>query len=260
MRVLILVLLSVTSSGCVAACVPAGNVGVMTKFGSVQEEMLSEGFAFKSPLHRVRNFSVRTVEITEETDVPSSEGLIVHLDVSLLYRLDPVRVQRLYQSVGPDFRVVVVQPTLRSAIRDVTSAHLAEDLYGPARATIATQIQEVLERTLEPRGIVVEQILLRSVGLPQTLLTAIEAKQQADQQAQQMVFVLERERQEAERKRIEAQGVADFQTIVSEGISDELLEWKGIEATLELATSPNAKTLIVGGGENGLPVILNSER
>jgi regulator of protease activity HflC (stomatin/prohibitin superfamily) len=259
-RVLFVVALSVFSSGCIASCVPAGHTGVMTRFGAVQETTLSEGFNFKAPWHWVTKLDIRTLELMEATDVPSSEGMIVHLDVSLLYRIDPERVATLYQTVGVNYQGRIITPTFRSAIRDVTAEHQAEDLYGPGRETMAAEIVDSLEAELEPRGIIVEQVLLRGIGLPPTLINAIEAKQTADQQAQQMVFVLERETQEAERKRIEAQGIADFQTIVSEGISDELLEWKGIEATLELATSPNAKTLIVGGGENGLPVILNSER
>lgn len=259
-RMIVLALLSVLSSGCVASCVPAGHVGVMTRFGAVQETMLSEGFTFKAPWHWVTKLSIRTLEQMESTDVPSSEGLIVHLDVSLLHSLNPAQVGTLYQTVGSNYEGIIVVPTLRSAIRDVTAEHPAEDLYGPGRETMATEILERLQSELGPRGIVAEQVLLRSIGLPETLLTAIENKQRADQEAQQMVFVIDRETQEAERKRIEAAGIRDFQNIVSDGITDDLLRWKGIEATLELATSNNAKTLIVGGGGDGLPVILNAER
>jgi regulator of protease activity HflC (stomatin/prohibitin superfamily) len=260
MRIIVLVLLAFSSAGCIASCVPAGHVGVMTRFGAVQETTLSEGFSFKAPWHWVTKISIRTLEQMESTDVPSSEGLIVHLDVSLLHSLDPARVGQLYQTVGSNYEGVIVVPTLRSAIRDVTAEHRAEDLYGPGRETITAEILDRLVVVLEPRGIIAEQVLLRSIGLPKTLLDAIENKQRTDQEAQQMVFVINRETQEAERKRIEAAGIRDFQQIVSDGITQDLLEWKGIEATLALATSSNAKTLIVGGGSNGLPVILNTER
>jgi regulator of protease activity HflC (stomatin/prohibitin superfamily) len=159
--------------------------------------------------------------------------------------------------VGPNYEEVVVKPQFRSAIRGITVSHDAKDLYTSSRELIANEIFHDLEVNLGKRGMVVETILLRKVDLPKLVVEAINAKLAADQQAQQMRFVLDKERQEAERKRIEAQGIQDFQRIISQGLSEQLLRWKGIETTRALAESPNSKTVIIGG-RDGLPLILNT--
>jgi prohibitin 1 len=191
--------------------------------------------------------------------VPSSEGLIMRLEASLLYRLDPQRAPDVYQTLGRDYAAVVITSNFRSVMRAVTSAHTASALYSEGRETVARQMLDHMQQALTPRGIVVENVLLRDIVLPDTLRQAIEAKQQADQEAQRMNFVLQRETQEAERKRIEAQGIADFQRIVAQGISQQLLEWKGIEATMEVAKSQNAKVIVIGNPKNGLPLIFPSQ-
>jgi len=142
----------------------------------------------------------------------------------------------------------------------VTAANSASSLYSDGREGIALQILEDVRRQVAPRGIVVEHVLLRDLQLPDSLKHAIEAKQQAQQDAQRMEFVLQRERQEAERKRVEASGIKDFQDIVSQGISEKLLEWKGIEATVELVKSQNSKVIVVGNSKTGLPLIYSGER
>src|SRR5439155_17568990 len=142
-----------------------------------------------------------------------------------------------------------------SAIRTATAAHNANALYTGAREEGAKQVQKVLEEQLGPRGIIIESVLLRDIQLPPMLKQSIEAKQQAEQDALRMTFILQKEKQEAERKRIEAQGIADFQRIVAQGFSPALLEWKGIEATEKLATSSNAKVVLIGSPRNGLPII-----
>jgi regulator of protease activity HflC (stomatin/prohibitin superfamily) len=141
----------------------------------------------------------------------------------------------------------------------VTAAHTASALYSDARESIAQQMLVEMRKIVQPRGIMIENVLLRDIKLPQTLKASIEAKQQADQDAQRMNFVLQKERQEAERKRIEAQGISDFQRIVTQGISQQLLDWKGIEATIEIAKSPNAKVVVIGNPKNGLPVIFSGQ-
>jgi regulator of protease activity HflC (stomatin/prohibitin superfamily) len=191
--------------------------------------------------------------------VPSSEGLIIGLETSLLYRLEPERAAEVYQKIGPRYIEVVVIPNLRSVMRAVTAAHTANVLYSDGRELVAQQMLDQLKKILDVRGVTVENVLLRDITLPDTLRTAIESKQQADQQSQQMQFVLQRERQEADRKRIEAQGVADFQRIVSTGISDQLLQWKGIEATEKLVNSTNSKIVVIGNPKNGLPLILGGQ-
>lgn len=236
--------------------VPSGHVAVITLFGRVTGKMLDEGIHLINPLADVHEMSVRTQELKEQASVPSNEGLIVTLDTSLLYRLDAARAAEAFQKIGPRYVQVVLEPNLRSAIRAVTSMHSANALYTSGREEVALRIQETLVKELTGRGIIIEAILLRDVQLPQMLKAAIEQKQQAEQESLRMSFILQKEKQEAERKRIEAQGIADFQRIVAAGISQQLLEWKGIEATEKLATSSNAKVVVIGSGKSGLPLIL----
>jgi len=194
--------------------------------------------------------------VDDGVDDAVDEGLTISLDTSLLFRLDKNMAAQVYQSVGADYAEKIVEPTLRAAIRAATSAHTANALYTNARELVQSQIQEELTKQLAPRGVVVENVLLRDVQLPAMLKSSIEAKQQAEQDALRMSFILQKEKQEAERKRIEAQGIADFQKIVATGISPQLLEWKGIEATEKLAASSNAKVVIIGNSKNGLPLVL----
>jgi len=236
--------------------IPTGNVGVLTLFGRVTGETLGEGIHLINPLKSVQKLSVQTQSVKESASVPSNEGLTISLDTSLLFRLDKNMAAQVYQSVGADYGDKIVEPTLRAAIRAATSAHTANALYTNARELVQQQIQEELTKQLAPRGVVVENVLLRDVQLPAMLKSSIEAKQQAEQDALRMSFILQKEKQEAERKRIEAQGIADFQKIVATGISPQLLEWKGIEATEKLATSANAKVVIIGNPKNGLPLVL----
>lgn len=248
--VLLFLLMASTTS------IPTGNVGVLTLFGRVTGETLAEGIHVLNPLKSVQKLSVQTQSVKESASVPSNEGLTISLDTSLLFRLDKNMAAQVYQSVGADYGDKIVEPTLRAAIRAATSAHTANALYTNARELVQQQIQDELAKQLAPRGVVVENVLLRDVQLPAMLKSSIEAKQQAEQDALRMSFILQKEKQEAERKRIEAQGIADFQKIVATGISPQLLEWKGIEATEKLATSANAKVVIIGNPKNGLPLVL----
>jgi prohibitin 1 len=254
-----IVLVLLIGASCSVTTIETGHVGVMTLFGQVTGEQLPEGIHLINPLKAVTKFSVRTQEQKEVAEVPSSEGLLMHLEASLLYRLDPQRATDVYQKIGVDYVDVVVVPNLRSVMRAVTAAHTANALYSEARETVAYQMLAEMRKALHPRGIEIETVLLRDIKLPATLKAAIEAKQQADQDAQRMNFVLQKERQEAERKRIEAQGISDFQRIVTLGISPALLDWKGIEATMEIAKSPNAKVVVIGNTKNGLPVIFSGQ-
>jgi len=247
--VIILLMASTTS-------IPTGNVGVLTLFGQVTGETLPEGIHLVNPLKSVQKLSIQTQSVKESANVPSNEGLILALDTSLLFRLDKNKAAFVYQTVGDNYAEKIVEPTLRAAIRASTSAHTANALYTNARELVQQQIQDELTAQLAPRGVIVENVLLRDVQLPAMLKGSIEAKQQAEQDALRMSFILQKEKQEAERKRIEAQGIADFQRIVATGISPQLLEWKGIEATEKLATSSNAKVVIIGNPKNGLPLVL----
>jgi regulator of protease activity HflC (stomatin/prohibitin superfamily) len=182
------------------------------------------------------------------------------LEASVLYHLPPERAAQVYQQIGTTYADVLLIPNFRSAIRAVTAANTASALYSDSREDIARQILTELRNQVQPRGVVVENVLLRDLQLPETLKRAIEAKQQAQQEAQRMEFVLQRERQEAERKRMEAAGIKDFQDIVAQGISEKLLEWKGIEATIELSRSANTKVIVVGNSKSGLPLIYAADR
>ncbi len=238
------------------AYVPAGHVGVLTMFGRVTGEVLPEGTHLVNPFKLNNTTSIRTQEVKETASVPSNEGLVLTLDTSLLFRLNPEKAADVFQKVGPNYVEVIVEPNLRAAIRSVTAAHSASALYTGGREEVAQRIHEELDRQLAGRGIEIQSILLRDVQLPQMLRASIEAKQQAEQDALRMSFVLQKEKQEAERKRIEAQGIRDFQQTVAQGISQQLLEWKGIEATERLAISNNAKVVMIGSARTGLPIIL----
>jgi prohibitin 1 len=239
-----------------AASVPAGHVGVLTLFGRVTGEILPEGIHMVNPFKANHVMSVRTQSQKETARVPSQEGLEIALDTSLIFHLKPESAAAVYQQIGPDYVETFIEPNLRSAIREATASHSANTLYSSARAEVQTEIHRTLEGILAPRGIEVESILLRDIQLPATVRTAIEAKQQAEQESLAMNFRLQKERQEADRKRIEAQGIHDFQQIVAQGISSQLLEWKGIEATEALAKSPNSKIVVIGNPKNGLPLVL----
>ena len=257
---LVLIAIAIIGAFSSTSCVRTGHVGVVTMFGRVTGRTLAEGIHLVSPAAVVTELSVKTQEIKERASVPSREGLIMGVEASILYHLDPLQAATLYQKVGPNYADVLLIPTFRSAIRAITAANTAASLYSDARESIARNILEDVQRQVAPRGVVVESVLLRDLQLPDTLKHAIEAKQQAQQEAQRMEYVLQREKQEAERKRVEAAGIKDFQDIVTQGISEKLLEWKGIEATMELVKSPNSKVIVVGNSKNGLPLIYSGEK
>jgi regulator of protease activity HflC (stomatin/prohibitin superfamily) len=239
--------------------VPAGHVGVVDLFGRVNHATRKSGLNVVNPLARVVDMSIKTQEIKEVMDVPSREGLTMQLEASALFHLDPEQAAEVYKSLGPDYVSVILQPQFRSVTRGVTAQYEARALYTSEREQLALAIASELRKLLEPRGITIESTPLRKMTLPARLATAIEEKLGAEQESQRMQFVLAREKQEADRRRIEAQGIADFQRIVSQGINEQLLKWKGIEATQKLAESQNTKVVIVGSGKDGLPVILGGQ-
>ncbi len=244
--------------GSAVTVIPAGHIGVIDFFGNVSDRVLQPGVRFVNPLVDIHKLSVRTRELTETANVPSSEGLVVRLDVTLLYNLNPETAPDVYRTLGKDYESILIIPQLRSHLRGATASFEAKALYTVSREEVATRVLSGLGPELDGRGFVNHQVLLRSITLPDQLRISIEQKLQAEQQSEQMRFVLDRERQEAERKRIEAQGIADFQRIVAQGIDERLLRWKGIEATQALAESNNAKVVVIGG-RDGLPLILNSQ-
>lgn len=239
--------------------VPAGTVGVVDFLGNVSQATLKAGVNLVNPMANVIKFSIKTQEMRETMNVPSKEGLTVQLEISLLFSLDPENVAKIYTEVGADYANVILIPQFRSVVRGVTARYEAKALYTASREKLAGEIREELEKLVLNRGIRIETAALRQIVLPDRLTQAIEEKLQAEQESQRMAFVLKKEEQEAERKRIEAKGIRDFQQIVSKDISDKLLQWKGIEATEKLAQSNNSKVVIIGAGENGLPIILGNK-
>jgi regulator of protease activity HflC (stomatin/prohibitin superfamily) len=206
----------------------------------------------------VHRINCQTLQAEEQTTTPTGEGLLVGLDVSLVYHANPDKASEIYSRYGglSGIEANVVAPEFRSTIRDVTAGFNAVDLYSSRRQEVSATMLNELRKRLEGRGITIEAVLLRNVQMPRQVSDAVEAKLAADQKAQQMEFVLRKETSEAQRKRIEAQGIADFQKIVTAGITPSLLTWKGIEATEKLAESQNSKFVVIGG-KNGLPLILN---
>ena len=239
--------------------IPAGHVGVKDFFGSVSSSVLTPGVHLVFPFTRVVKMSIKTQEVKETAEVPSKEGLTMDLEGSLLFRLDPARAPDIYKTIGPNYQEIAVEPQIRSAIREVTATYEAKALYSAERDKIASETYQLFAKMSQGRGIIAEAVLLRKIGLPAVVANAIQEKLKREQEAEQMKFVLQKESQEAERKRIEAQGVADFQRIVASGISQQLLEWKGIEATEKLALSANTKVVVIGNSKSGLPIILGGE-
>ena len=207
----------------------------------------------------VHRINCRTLQMEERTTTPTGEGLLVGLDVSVVYPADAEMAAEIFSRYGGMVGLVenVVTPEFRSMIRDVTAGFNAVDLYSGRRQEVSENMIAELRKRMVGRGVTIEAVLLRNVQLPKQVSDAVETKLAADQKAQQMEFVLRKEEREAERKRIEARGIADFQRIVTAGITPGLLTWKGIEATERISASPNAKIVIVGSGKSGLPIILN---
>ena len=264
--------------------IPAGHVGVQVLFGKVKPEPLTEGIQLINPFITVQEMSVRTetytMSATSEEGVVrgddsiqalSSDGLSMPLDITIAFRLVGSDAPRVYRDIGADYVEKVIRPASRTAVREAIAGFTAQEAYSTKREALPQMMHDLLtarmKSLLEQRdtfkgatGFIVDQVMLRKIQLPDKVKNAIEAKLEAAQQSEQMQFVLEKERQEAERKRIEAKGVSDFQTIVSQSINVNLLQWKGIEATEALAKSQNAKIVVIGAGKNGLPVILNPEK
>lgn len=238
--------------------IPAGHVGVVDFLGNVSDLTLKSGINLVNPIAKVVKFSIKTQEIKENMNVPSKEGLAVQLEISVLYSMDPENAAKLYKEIGENYRDVILAPHFRSVVRGITSKYEARSLYTAERESLQGEIRNELSKIVQPRGIRVESCPMRQIVLPAGLTVAIEEKLKAEQESQRMTFILRKEEQEAERKRIEAKGIADFQEIVSKGISSQLLQWKGIEATEKLANSNNSKIVIIGSGKNGLPIILGN--
>lgn len=233
--------------------VPAASVGVVSTLGTVQEGALSSGLHVVNPFASVTVFPTRTLLLEEASNVPTEAGLNVQLDVAMLYHIEADKAHTIFTTLGEQYELTYLKPQLASALRGVTGAVQPEALYTSTRNDLQTQLTNTLAAEMTPHGIVVENVLFKNLTLPKLLRESIETKTAAQQEAERMQFVIQRETQEAERKAIEAQGIKDFQNIVSEGISDQLLQWKGIEATERLTQAKNAKLIVLGNDKASIP-------
>ena len=256
----ILILILVTSISLVTSgikVIPPGQVGLVTKFGQVSQ--LDPGLHIITPfVTEVETISTKSNMIQQKNTVPTKEGLAVSLELAVIYHVNETQAADLFVKVGLGYKDILIEPEAESSLRILTADSEAKALYTDSRHQIQTDLKALLQKKLGPRGIIIEDVLLNQITLPSLLLKAIETKAQAEQDALAMQFVIEKEKQEAERKAIEAKGIADFQNIVSEGISSELLQWKGIEATEKLAESQNSKMIFIGNSLEGLPVLLSN--
>ena len=262
-------IIGLTSSAVVQ--VDAGEVGVQSVFGKVQPSILNSGLNFVNPLAKVVVFDAKTQNYTmssvhDEGDkqgddairVLTADGLEVVVDLTVLFRIIPSEAPRVLREIGEDYKDKVVRPITRTMIRDNAVYYDAVALYSLKRNEFQQRIYRDIENNFKKRGLVLEQLLIRNINLPTSVKTTIESKINAEQDAQKMQFVLQKEKQEAERKRVEAQGIADYQKILSTGLSDKQLQYESIIAQKELAKSPNAKVIIMGGGKS-TPIILGNQ-
>lgn len=242
--------------GCVR--VDTGHRGVLFKWigGTQTDQVYAEGVHLVAPWNRMYLYDVRVQDRLETVQILTSNGLSVGLEVSVRFSLRQSDLPQLQMDIGHGYYEKIVKPVLRSEIRKIVGNYTPEELYSTRRTEVEGSVFEEVKTQIEKRPIDVDAVLLRNVDLPPQLKEAIAEKLEEQQRALKMEFVLNRERQEAERKRIEAKGIADFQDIVSKGISENLLRWKGIEATEALSQSANAKVVVIGSGKDGLPLIL----
>lgn len=264
----VLIVLLGLSNSCVKQ-IEAGQVGVQTLFGKTEDKILESGLNLVNPLVQVKIFDIRTQNYTmssvstegdktgdDAIRVLSADGLEVVIDLTVLYKLIPSEAPNVLKKIGEDYKNVVVRPITRTKIRDNAVYYDAVDLYSKKRDQFQVKIYQSIEKDFKARGLVLEQLLIRNISLPASVKTTIESKINAEQDAQKMTFVLQKEQQEAERKRVEAQGIADYQRIINSQISDKLLQYESIKAQKEIALSPNTKVIIMGKGDS--PVIIGN--
>lgn len=244
--------------GLMASCtvIREGEVGVKRTLGTYKEKPFVNGLKWFNP------FTTSVVKVSTQTEnlevalvIPSKEGLNINSEVSILYNVMPMEAPQILRNIGPEFERNIILPVFRSAVADVSARFFAKDMHTGERGKIELEIRDQMMKLLDGKGIEIEAVLLKSIQMPPALARAIEAKLEAEQNAQRMQFVLQQEEQEAQRKRIQAEGVRDAQNIISQGLDPMLLQFKAIEAFMELSKSPNAKVIITDG--KGLPMMID---
>ena len=230
------------------AIVRQGEVGVKRSLGKLSFETVEPGpVAFNPLTTKVIKLPVQTVNIEITSQLPSKEGLNVSSVISILYRVMPDKAPDIIANIGTEYEEEVIIGVFRSASADVCSKFFAKDMHSSQRAHIEQEIANRMATLLEPRGFEVEAVLLKNIQLPEGLAQAVEDKLEAEQDAERMEFLLQRERLEAQRKMVEAEGIRDAQKVISEGLNQEIIQWQSVEAFKELAKSPNAKVIITNG-------------
>ena len=248
--------------------IEAGTVGVQVLFGKTQENVLDAGLHMVNPLVEIKTFDVKTQNYTmsavhtegdQEGDdairVLSADGLEVSIDVTVLFKVTPSEAPFIYNTIGTDYKGVIIRPLSRTKMRDFAVYYDAVSLYSSKRDEFQSRVVKALETDLKKRGLILEQVLVRNIMLPESVRKTIESKINAEQEAQKMQFVLQKEKQEADRKRVEAQGIADYQRIISSELNDKLLQYEQINANKELAKSPNAKVVFMGKGNANVLIV-----
>ena len=248
-----------------------GEIGVKILFGSIQSEVLSSGLHLVNPLLEIKKLDIKTQNYTmsgvndegqKEGDdairVLTSDGLEVTIDLTVLYRVVAADAPKLLIETGSDFRDKIVRPITRTKIRDNAVYYQAVDLFGTKRDEFQQRIYKSIEDDFQKRGLMLEQLMVRNISLPTSVKASIESKINAEQDAKKMEFVLQKEKQEAERKRVEAQGIADYQRIINTGLTDQQLQYEQIKAMKEIALSNNSKVIVMGG-KGSAPLIINGK-
>jgi regulator of protease activity HflC (stomatin/prohibitin superfamily) len=246
---LIAVLAGINALSRLIIVIPVGNIGVEYFQGKVSNRTLPGGIYAINPFSDIVQFSTRLRDIKEEISATSKEGLALNIDISIQYRIDPAKAGNVYQNIGTDEREIVIS-RFRAIAREIVAGYPAEAVYSTKREEISLQLREKLRLSITPLGFVVDEALLRNVKIPETLQEAIQQRLKAEQENLQMQFVLAKEKQEAERKRIEAKGRADAQKILAESLTPAILQLRTIEANEKLSLAPNSKLVILGNGQN----------
>jgi prohibitin 1 len=250
---------AIAASLAACATIPSGRTGVeWAPMHGTMNRTLNEGFHLVSPFARIYQVDLREQQRDVDLNVLADNGLDIELKTSILYQPIAGQASELIKQIGPQYYETVIGPQVRSSARRVVGRYSPEEIYSTKREQIEREIREDVDSKLAHSHLRVNAILIREVHLPPVVQDAIQAKLREEQRALEMRFVLARSRQEAENRRIEAKGIADYDAIVSNGLSDKILAWQGIEATEQIARSPNAKIVIIGSGKDGLPLILNA--
>jgi len=246
-----------------ALTIEAGKAGVLFKTfsGGVETEQpaLGEGFHLIAPWNKVYKYDVRQQELFERMKVLSSNGLDILLEVTAWYKPQSENLGLLYQKKGQNYLETVIKPSLRSAARSVVGRYTPEQIYSSKRDVIQNEIFDETKKLIETQYIQLNNVLVRDVTLPPTIKTAIENKLKQEQEFLEYEFTIQKAQKEAERQKIDAEGKAIANKILSESLTDKILKEKGIEATRELSASPNAKVIVIGSGKSGLPIILGNQ-